>query len=61
MPFIILHDENDREILVNTDNITYIERNNNSSLGFVNFVDEDCITIHENFNEITELIKKSGK
>lgn len=61
MAFIKLHDENDREILVNIDNITYIDCNYNSSLRFINFVDEDCITVHETYDKIMELIKNSGK
>lgn len=61
MAFIGLHDENNREILVNTDNITYIDCNYNSSCRFINFVDSDNITVRETFDEIMELIKNSGR
>lgn len=57
MAFIKLHDEDNREILVNTDNVTYTERN------YINFVDGDSVGIRETLDEITEIIEKaeSGK
>lgn len=53
MAFIKLHDSNRREVVVNTDNITYF----NDDYIFFNDGDDNGLEIYETQEEIINLIK----
>lgn len=68
MAFIKLHDNNNEEVLVNTDNVTYVR---NGYIRFnvadthdnldIDYLECDCLYVKETIDEIAEIINNANR